>query len=64
MKLTKPMLAPRRARPLAGTEDAWFYVEPKGVSVFASKEGGGTTACKLTRRQLERALEILRAADY
>jgi len=41
---------------------AWYYVEGAGLDVMVRKPGSGTVAVKLTKRQLEQALALIRAA--
>lgn len=61
-RFTKHMRAPRNARPLCGTDEGWWYVDPSSISVHGRVTNMGgchTTSVRLTRRQLERALEIM-----
>ena len=55
-KLTKEMCIPRSAKNLSG--DGWWYVSPKHIEIMATSKTG-LTAVTLTRKQLERALEIM-----
>lgn len=42
---------------------SWYYVEPGGVNVMVRKPGVGTVAVKLTKRQLEQALRLIRQSN-
>jgi hypothetical protein len=42
---------------------SWYYVEPGGVNGMVRKPGVGTVAVKLTKRQLEQALSLIRYAN-
>jgi hypothetical protein len=44
------------------TNDAWFYVNRGTVDVYARTTDENTTVVRLTRKQLERALEIMGGA--
>lgn len=57
------MRTPKTCRPCFGTDEGWYYVQPGYIEVIGRKDSGvdavSTTAVRLTRRQLERALEIM-----
>ena len=53
------MRKPRKATPLGRSEDAWYYVGPSSVDIYCQEKGVNVQQCRLTRRQLERALEIM-----
>jgi hypothetical protein len=57
------MLIARKAKPLGTTGAAHYYVNRGSIEVYCHKNGEGGMACKLTRQQLERALEIMRATS-
>lgn len=59
MNLPKQMREPRKAKARHLTANAWYYVDPNSISVFAESEKGASTYCTLTRRQLEQALAIM-----
>jgi hypothetical protein len=62
--LPKEMREPRKGRPMCGTDEAWFYVNQNSVDIYATSSTQAevnTTTVRLTRRQLERALETM---DY
>jgi hypothetical protein len=62
-ELSRTMLDPRTAKVVAGADKAWFYIDPTFIQVYmASKPGSGCTpCCRLTRKQLERALAVMDA---
>jgi hypothetical protein len=62
MKESKEMLKCRAARPLRDTGAAWWYIDPKGIEVFA-KHYETTTSVRLTAKQLRRALEIIESSE-
>lgn len=64
-KLPRSMRTPRQAEPCIGTTEGWYYVQPDYVEVYARTENTGVsfrTTVRLTRKQLERALEIMDGA--
>lgn len=56
------MTKPRKAAPLGIAEDAWYYVGPSSIDVFVRIANVNTLSCRLTKRQLERALATMQAA--
>lgn len=58
-ELPRNMRKPYTAKPLGLSDDAWYYVGPSSIDVFAQREGMNATPCRLTRKQLLRALEIM-----
>lgn len=60
-ELTGKMLTPRKATACGLSDNAWYYVGPASVDVFAQVEGEDALCARLTRRQLERAIEIMDA---
>ena len=59
MNRTPEMCKNRRARPMGDTTDGWWYVDPGSITVHAIGNNP-VTSVRLTRKQLERALEIMR----
>ena len=60
MKLSKAMRGPRKAKVISGGDEAWWYIEPNGITVVSSvAKGLNPIQVRLTRRQLERALEVM-----
>jgi hypothetical protein len=57
---------PRKARALSDTNEAWWYVDPRSIIVHGEVLGLAgerwVTSVRLTRKQLERALEIMDSA--
>jgi hypothetical protein len=60
-ELSRTMIDPRKAKVIAGANEAWFYIDPTYIQVYiTSKPGSGCTpCCRLTRQQLERALAVM-----
>lgn len=58
-ELTGKMRIPRKAKPLGVTDEGWWYIGPRSIDVFGRNEHGGTTAVRITRRQLKAALKIM-----
>ena len=44
---------------------AWYYIEPSGLDVYVSTKKGeaSTLSFRITRQQIERALEIIKQED-
>lgn len=63
MTLPKTMREPRKARRHGMTASAWYYVNPNTIDVFCQSNSGATPSCRITRRQLEQALKIMRDAQ-
>lgn len=64
-RYTRAQRKPRKAKPCVGTREGWYYVDHQYIEVLARTENTGvhfTTAVRLTRKQLERALEIMDGA--
>lgn len=59
--LTKEMTKPRVAGLLGGAVKAWWYINPESIDVCAESQRGGTTHVRLSKRQLERALEVMKS---
>ena len=55
------MCKPRGARSLHTTKEAWWYINRRSIDIIAVS-GNETTQCRLTRRQLEKAIEIMDSA--
>ena len=61
----------QKCAPCAGTASGRFYVEPdyievmgtKQISAYDTEHGKATAAVRITRRQLERALEAMEGAQ-
>ena len=63
--LPRPMRESRRAKTCNDqTYQAWWYITPSGIEVYAGSDFGGVTGAKLTRRQLQTALKIMRDAEH
>jgi hypothetical protein len=60
-ELPPKMLNPRKATPCGLSDEAWYYVGPSSVDVFARVEGQDALCVRLTRRQLERAIATMDA---
>lgn len=58
-ELLKNMLTPRKAKPLGVSEESWYYVGPSSIDIFIKQENCSTASARLTRKQLQRALEIM-----
>ena len=62
------MRQPRRCKIVGASGEkldweSWYYVEGGGLDIMVRKPGGaGTVAVKITTRQLEQALALIRAA--
>lgn len=56
-----PTRIPRKAKPTAACDEAWFYAEEDGLYLF-TRNAAGVAGVMLTPRQVERALEVMRAA--
>ena len=65
MNLPKSMLKPRRATVIHGPGECWYYIVPRGLEICVAQEKGraSSNSIRLTRRQLERALEIMSAEE-
>jgi hypothetical protein len=64
MSLPQKMREPRKCRATNGTAEAWYYLNPRSIDVLAEIVDGNNgarwiTTCRLTRRQLQQALEIM-----
>ena len=60
---TKALLSPRKARAEYGARDAWWYVNKRSIEVLAQPNGSNPTCVKLTKKQLQRALEIMNESE-
>jgi len=60
--IPKEMLKPRKPRHVSGHGEAWYYVTTSGIEMFIAAEKGreSSNSFRLTTRQLERALEIIK----
>jgi hypothetical protein len=61
-EIPKEMRSPRKAEPYNGTDEAWWYINKRSIDVYATSSAQAelcTTVVRLTRHQLERALEIM-----
>lgn len=61
------MRQPRKCQIAGGVSkrlnwEAWYYVESRGIDILVRKPGVGTVAVKLTKKQLEQALALIRDA--
>lgn len=63
MNRTKEMCAPRDARTLGNTEEAWWYINPGSIDIISVNRHEPTSQVRLHRKQLERALEIMDSAS-
>ena len=52
------MRKPHNIRRISGVGEAWYYIEPTGLKIF-----GTGSQFHITRKQLERALEIIKQED-
>ena len=59
MNRPKEMCKRRRARPLTGTEEAWWYINLKSIDIISVNKSQTFTQVRLYRKQLERALQIM-----
>ena len=50
-ELPTNMLTPRKASACGLADNAWYYVGPASVDVFAQVEGEDALCARLTRRQ-------------
>lgn len=63
------MRLPRRCKVVGNVSndrnpwESWYYVESGGIDVMVRKPGTGTVAVKLTKRQLQQALELIGSAN-
>ena len=57
----KTMLKSRRATVVHGAGECWYYIAPSGLEVCVAAEKGkaASNVVRLTRRQLQRALEVI-----
>ena len=62
MNRTTEMCKSRRCRALMGTEKGWWYVNPRSIDVLAY-DNTTTTQVRLTRKQLDKAIEIMDSAQ-
>lgn len=63
MSRSREMCESRKARALPGTLGAWWYINPASIDIISQPSfGHGVAQARLTRKQLERALEIMDAA--
>ena len=62
MNRSKDMCNSRGARSLSNTKLAWWYINPRSIDIIAVGPDNDTTQVRLTRKQLERAIEIMDAA--
>ena len=58
----RAMRTPKKGRPCLGTDEGWYYVQRGYIEVMGRKADVATTAVRITRKQLERALEIMDGA--
>ena len=66
MNLSKAMREPRRARVIyKHSGECWYYIQPRSIELFVSLEKGkaASSSIRLTRKQLEKALEIMDARN-
>lgn len=62
----RKMLGPRNTRAGKGFQPGWYYIGRNQVEILADLKnavGGHTTCVRLSRKQLEQALEIMRLTD-
>jgi len=59
--LPKNTLKSRKAKVAHGPGECWYYIVPRGLELCVAQEKGKAASqiIRLTRRQLERALEIM-----
>jgi len=63
--IPKSMLKSRRARLVHGSGECWYYINPGGLEVLVTsqKDLAASQTFRITRKQMERALEIIKAAE-
>ena len=54
------MRSPHNIRRIKGDGEAWYYIEPTGLKIY---EIGTENQFLITRKQIERALEIIKQED-
>ena len=56
---------PRNMQSFDSQDTAWYYIEPSGLDVYVSTKKGeaSTISFRITRQQIERALEIIKQED-
>ena len=52
----------RKAKAHSPRTKAWWYVSPGDIGVYIESKDG-VVACTLTRKQLERALEVMKSCE-
>jgi len=57
------MRAPRRPRLISRHADAWYYIDFPGIDVYVQIGIGRLARLRITRKQMERALEIIAQAE-
>ncbi len=63
--ISRAMKTKRKAVPCAGTDTGHFYVEHNYIEVYGTPQASntsGTTAVRITRRQLEQSLDVMDCA--
>lgn len=58
--LTREMRMSRVATPLSQVEKGWWYINPDSIDVVSQGVTGGVQMVRLTRKQLERALDVMK----
>ena len=60
--LSKPMLKARDIKRISGVGKAWFYISPTGLELCVAprEELAGSLQFKLSRKQLEASLQVIR----
>ncbi len=49
----------RKAKPMEGTDDAWWYVDKNGIDIYVESIRAGGLGARLTRDQVARALQLM-----
>ncbi len=60
--MNTPSIKPRKVQMIHGSGEAWYYVVPGGLEIYVadSKSRPSQQGFRITTRQIERAVEIIR----
>ena len=47
----------------ATTKKVWWYINPDSIDIVSQSPVGGTMMARLSRKQLERALQVMRDSE-